>query len=131
MREWLSWAALGSAQVLCRRYDKAIQNLRKGIDISPADSRRAVWCAVLAIAYLCTGQAAQAVEVAGQGCSYDQENYIPRVVLAGACLASGETEQAKSAIAASYRVKPDLAKSEIVDLLGYRLGNRLIRLTEG
>ena len=125
-----AWAALGSAQVLCRRYEEAIQNLRKGIDISPADSRRAVWCAVLAIAYLCTGQTAQAVEVAGEACSYDHENYIPRVALAGTWLASGDAEQAKSALAAGYRIKPDLSTSEITGLLGYRLGNRLIKIAE-
>lgn len=126
-----AWAALGSAQVLCRRYEEAIRNLRKGIDISPADSRRAVWCAVLAIAYLCTGQVAQAVETAGEACSYDHANHIPRVVLAGAWLASGEAEQAKSALAASHRVKPDLSKPEITGLLGYRLGSRLIKIAEG
>ncbi|MFK7890457.1 MAG: winged helix-turn-helix domain-containing tetratricopeptide repeat protein [Granulosicoccus sp.] len=120
-----AWAALGSAQALLGDFESACENLHHGISISPADGRRAVWCAVLAIARLLSGAPGEAAEAAEEGCRHDQRNYIPKLVLSGARLVEGKVSQADAAMLECLRVKPDLSRSEITSLLGKKLGDTL------
>lgn len=117
-----AWAALGSAQALLGNLESACENLQHGISISPADGRRAVWCAVLAIARLLSGSPEEAARIAAEGCQHDERNYIPKLVLCGARLSDGQASQANAALLECLRVKPDLSRPEIDGLLGERLG---------
>ena len=123
-----AWAALGSAQALLGEFEAACENLRHGISISPADGRRAVWCAVLAIARLLSDLPEEAAEAAEEACRYDERNYIPKLVLCGARVVQGQGLQAKAAMVECLRVKPDLARPEINGLVGKHLGQSLYEL---
>lgn len=120
-----AWAALGSAQALLGNFKPACKNLKHGISISPADGRRAVWCAVLAIAQLLSGSPELAAETAEEGCRHDERNYIPRIALAGARMVEEKVSQAEASLLQCLRIKPDLSQREITSLLGERLGKAL------
>ncbi len=123
-----AWAALGSAQTLLGQYKLAIENLRKGIDLSPADNRRAVWCAILGIAYLLGNESVKAADAAHEGILHDERNYLPHVVLASACLSQKNIRGATEAIEGANQAKPDLTKDEIYGIVGAKAGAMLQRL---
>lgn len=123
-----AWAALGSAETLLQNYQGGIEHLRRGIDISPADNRRAVWCAILAIACLQAGDLDSAIAAAKDGVRYDDRNYLPRVVLAGVELCRGDRPGVSSALRGALTAKPDLSRSEINGMVGTRLGATLWRM---
>lgn len=123
-----AWAALGSAQTLLGLHKVAASNLRKGINVSPADNRRSVWCAVLAMTYLLSGKTDEGIAAAKEGCRYDDRNYFPHLALAAAHLSQGDRQQAARALAECYRVKPDLSAAEIAGLTGQRLQAALCQL---
>lgn len=117
-----AWAALGSAYAIQGRAEDAIEPLRRGIKVSPMDSRLAVWRAVLALVYLRTGDTERAETVALEGCQNDDRSYLPRVVLTALRLARNDTEAALSALHDCLRVKPDLSQHEVDCLVGPKLG---------
>ena len=123
-----AWTALGSTYLIEGRLEQAIEHLNHGISISPMDSRLSVWCALLALAQLKTGEFDLAVQTAENGCKSNDKTYLPRVVLAAAHFLRREPAEARSALSECYRVKPDLSQSEIDSLIGSKLGKALLRL---
>ena len=121
-------ASLGSAYMVLGKTESAIKYLTKGIDISPHDSRLAVWYAVLGIAYLFVGDFKAAKIAAEEGCQNNDKTYLPRVVLTAALIELGDEKSAKIAYGECLRVKPDLSQSEIYFLIGPDFGEKLVCL---
>jgi tetratricopeptide (TPR) repeat protein len=120
-----AWAALGSASLVLCDFDEAITQLQHGIDISPMDSRLAVWHAFIAAAHLQKGALEDALRSAEEGCQSDDRAYIPRVLLTAAYVQRGDMANATDALNECYRVKPDLTSQEVAFLVGPRLAAKI------
>jgi len=123
-----AWTALGSAYLLKGRLQEAIDRLSHGIEISSMDSRLAVWGSLLSLAYLQARNLDQALVAAQDACQGDDRTYLPRVVLAGVCVARNQLDEAAAALKESYRIKPDLTEQEVDQLIGPKLGQALREL---
>lgn len=121
-------AALGAAYLMIDDLQQAVEHLRTGIELSPLDSRLAVWYALLAMGHLGLEDSDNALTSAESGCQADRKNYMPRVVLTAIRVARGEQQLAKDAMRDCLSVKPDLTNEEIQHLVGRPLGLRLRRL---
>jgi tetratricopeptide (TPR) repeat protein len=121
-------AALGSAYLHGEQWDRAIEHLRTGIELSPSDGRLAVWYSMLANAYMQSGAIDKACEAAQRGCQSDRKTYLPRVVLTAVYLLQGDTQQALAALDDCLRVKPDLTREEVELLVGRKLGIAIRKL---
>ncbi len=116
-----AWVALGSARLMERDFAEAISRLEHGIRISPLDPRRSVWGALLAIALMSDKKLDAARTTAEQACQADDQNYMPRVVLAAIHARTNQEEEAQRAIVEAFRVKEGLSGAEISALVGRRL----------
>ncbi len=123
-----AWAALGSAYLILRRSGEAIEALEKSIQISPRDSRLAVWSSLLALGYMQQNNLEAALEAAERGSQSDHRSYIPLLVLAAVHLAKNDAALARRVKSQCYRAKPDLSEREVVSLIGRNLGQAFFRL---
>ena len=114
--------ALGSAFLMKRDYASAVRYLSEGIDCSPADSRRSVWGAALALAHLAQGELDDALEAAENACQEDDRLYLPRLALAAVHLVRKDQVNAVAAVQECVRTKPDLNRREVIAVVGERLG---------
>jgi DNA-binding winged helix-turn-helix (wHTH) protein/Tfp pilus assembly protein PilF len=114
--------ALGSAFLMGRDYASAVRYLSEGIDSSPADSRRAVWGAALALAQLALGELDEALEAAESACKEDDRLYLPRLALAAVHLVRKDQVNAAAAVRECVRTRPDLSREEVTCVVGERLG---------
>ena len=114
--------ALGAAFLVKHDYASAVRLLSEGIACSPADGRRAVWGAALAMALLAQGKADEALEAAESACREDDRLYLPRLSLAAVHLARKDQVNALAAVRECVRTKPDLSRREVVAVVGERLG---------
>lgn len=114
--------ALGSAFLMKRDYASAVRYLSEGIDCSPADSRRSVWGAALALAHLALGEVGDALEAAEDACKEDDRLYLPRLALAAVHLARKDQVNAAAAVEECMRTKPDLSREEVACVVGETLG---------
>jgi DNA-binding winged helix-turn-helix (wHTH) protein/tetratricopeptide (TPR) repeat protein len=114
--------ALGSAFLMKRDYASAVRYLSEGIDCSPADGRRSVWGAALALAHLALGEVDDALEAAENACKEDDRLYLPRLALAAVHLARKDQVNAAAAVQECMRTKPDLSREEVTRAVGERLG---------
>jgi DNA-binding winged helix-turn-helix (wHTH) protein/Tfp pilus assembly protein PilF len=114
--------ALGSALMVKHEYASAVRYLVEGIDCSPADSRRSVWGAVLALGYLALGELDRAVEAAENACTEDDRIYLPRLALAAVHLVRQDQGKAAVAVQECLRTKPDLNRAEVTCFVGEKLG---------
>ncbi len=121
-------AALGTTHLATEDYPGAIRQLKKGIELSPADGRLAVWYSTLAIAHLQLGHTQQALEAAEIGCRSDRKTYLPRVVQTAVHLARSEQTRALDSLGEALRIKPDLSKDEISHLVGRKFGIAIRKL---
>ena len=121
-------AALGTTCLSTEDYAGAVECLKKGIELSPADGRLAVWYASLAIAYLYLKDNESALAAAESGCRSDRKTYLPRVVRAAVHIVREEESLAVEAIKEATRVKPDLSKDEITRLVGRPFGIAIRKL---
>ena len=121
-------AALGTTYLVTEDYQAAIEQLNRGIDLSPADGRLAVWYSTLAIAQLFLNDTDAALSAAQRGCQSDRKTYLPWVVLTAVHLARDEQAEASSALDEGLRVKPDLSKDEISHLVGREFGIAIRKL---
>ncbi len=117
--------ALGSALMITGDYEAAARHLTEGINCSPADSRRSVWGAVLALALLAQGQLDTAMEAAESACKDDDRLYLPRLALAAVHLVRQDHVKAYAAVQDCVRTKPDLIEEEVTCFVGGRLGARI------
>jgi hypothetical protein len=93
-----------------------------GIDCSPADNRRAVWGAALALAQLALGELDDALESAESASGEDDRLYLSRFVLAAVHLARKDQVNAAVAVRECVRTKPDLSREEVTCVVGDTLG---------
>ncbi len=114
--------ALGSAFLMKRDYGSAVRYLSEGIDSSPADSRRSVRGAALALAQLALGELDQALEAAESACKEDDRLYLLRLALAAVHLVREDRVRAAAAVQECVRAKPDLSRDEVTCVVGERLG---------
>lgn len=111
-------AAIGGALIMKKDFEGASEMLRRGIVISPADSRLAVWEALLAMSEMLCGRYDGALAVAQSAVSRDDHNYLSRLALAGALVANGQLDDLAPAVVELLRVHPDLTESEVVHFVG-------------
>jgi len=123
-----AWAALGSACLLTRRVEEAVQHLTHGINISPLDSRLSIWGAMLALGLMQSKDLEGALRQGELACQRDHRSYLPRVVVAGIHLLRDKPELALQALNDAYRIKPDLETAQVLPLLGRELGSSLLKL---
>ena len=103
--------ALGAAML--RSGDPAgIEEMQKGIRISPRDTRLAVWEAVLARGLLSLGRVEDAIDVALHACSSDDKIFLPRLVLAIAQLTANQVDEARAALEDARRIRPHLSEKD-------------------
>jgi len=126
-----AWAALGAAQVLEDRAEKAIAALRRGIAISPLDNRLAVWSSFLALALAVAGDVGSAVAEAELACRRDLRNHIPQVVRAAVLAAAGRPQDAARALEQARRLCPGLDEDQVECLVGPRLSGPLRHVGPG
>jgi tetratricopeptide (TPR) repeat protein len=123
--------ALGSAFLMKRDYASAVRYLSEGIDCSPADSRRSVWGAALALAQLGLGERDEALQAAENACKEDDRLYLPRLALAAVHLAREDQVHAAAAVQECVRTKPDLSREEVTCVVGERLGAGVWAIARG
>jgi DNA-binding winged helix-turn-helix (wHTH) protein/Tfp pilus assembly protein PilF len=114
--------ALGSAFLMKRDYASAARYLSEGMDCSPVDTRRSVWGAALALAWLALGELDNALEAAKNACKEDDRLYLPRLALAAVHLVRKDQVNAAAAVRECLRTKPDLSREEVVCVVGEGLG---------
>lgn len=105
-------AALGAA-LLRIGEEEGIHQMRYGIQISPRDSRLAVWGTMLARGLLSLGNVGEAIEVADYACRCDDKIFLPRLVLAVAQNTAENPDRARAALDDARRIRPKLALEDI------------------
>lgn len=105
-------AALGAALLRIGK-EEGIHEIRYGIQISPRDSRLAVWGSMLARGLLSLGNVSEAIEVASYACQCDDKIYLPRIVLAVAQNTAKNTNAARAALDDAKRIRPKLVLEDI------------------
>ncbi|MEM7319341.1 MAG: winged helix-turn-helix domain-containing protein [Pseudomonadota bacterium] len=110
--------AIGAASIMEKRFEDAVASLRDGIKISPADSRLAVWEALLAMAELVCGRVDHALEAARSAVSRDDKNYLSRLALAAVLAAQQEDQKLAGACDDLLRVHPKLTRDEVTFFVG-------------
>ncbi len=123
-----AWVALGSVNVLNGQFETGVEQLSHGIDISPLDSRLAIWGTLLTVALLAVGRPDDALREARLACQRDDRCFLPRLALAGALLVTGAESEAIESLRSAVRIKPDLSREQIDAVVGRRLGVALARL---
>ena len=123
-----AWVALGSVNVLHGEFEDGVEQLAHGIDISPLDSRLAIWGTLLTVALLAVGRPDDALREGRLACQRDDRCYLPRLALAGALLVTGAESDALASLNSANRIKPDLSREQIDALVGRKLGVALARL---
>lgn len=114
--------ALGAALMMKRDYGAAVRYLTEGIDCSPADNRRSVWGAALALAHLAQGETDDALEAAENACREDDLMYLPRLALTAVHLVRNDRAGVGAAARDCLRTKPDLNRHEVTCAVGPVLG---------
>jgi Flp pilus assembly protein TadD len=92
--------------MLAGQLDEAILYLRRGIDLSPLDSRLSIWGAILALALMHAKDLDAALHQCVLACQRDHRSYLPRVVVAGIHLLRNDPALARMALGEAYRVMP-------------------------
>jgi len=108
-------AALGAAMI--RAGDPSgVDEMRRGIRISPRDTRLGAWGAMLARGLLGLGRLEEAIEAADYACRCDHTIFLPRLVLAMAHFMAGNANAARAALNDARRVRPHLSIADITNL---------------
>lgn len=123
-----AWVALGAVRLSTYDAAAAIENLSRGIAISPLDSRLSIWGALLAIAHLLNGDLAAACETAELACRRHDRTYLPRIALGASRFMQGDVALASRAMADARRIKPDLTRDQIKAITGSDLSAELVKL---
>ncbi|MBI5891471.1 MAG: winged helix-turn-helix domain-containing protein [Nitrosomonadales bacterium] len=105
-------AALGAALLRTGKAE-GIESLRRGIRISPRDTRLAAWGALLARGLLSFGKVDEAIEAAMHACRCDDKIFLPRLVLAAALITADDKDGARAALDDARRIRPRLADGDI------------------
>lgn len=121
-----AWAAIGAVRM--RTGDEGgAEDMRRGIRLSPRDTRLAPWGALLARGLLSYGHVEDAIEAARDACLYDDKIFLPRAVLAIAYSTKGDKKASIDAWQDARRLRPELCLADI-EWMAYR--KELARLRE-
>ena len=118
-------AAKGAALMMKGEFESAVTSLRTSISISPADSRLAVWGAILALAELKCDQLEDARASAEQAMSRDDVNYLPRLAAAAVHLARRDDRAFQNAVKELLRGHPKITANEVSFFVGQRAGEAI------
>ena len=121
-------AALGTTAMVMRDFPEAVQQLNKGIELSPADRRLSFWYSSLAFSHLMLGDTDKALQAAQTACRSDRKTYLCRVIESAVHLARDDQAKAKDSLNEAMRIKPDLSRSEITRLVGREFSTAIRRL---
>lgn len=110
--------AIGAALLMRGAFADALEKLREGIAISPADSRLAVWEALQAMTEMACGRMEEAVQTAQLAMSRDDRNYLSRLAAAAIMTAMQDETGLGRTISELLRVHPELSEEEV----GYFVG---------
>lgn len=110
--------AIGAALLMKGDFPGAVEKLRAGIEISPADSRLAVWEALLGMAELICGRLDEALQATRTATSRDDSNYLSRLALSAVLAAKSDGPGLNEAIGELLRVHPDLTENEVLYFVG-------------
>ncbi|MEM6387904.1 MAG: winged helix-turn-helix domain-containing protein [Pseudomonadota bacterium] len=110
--------AIGAALIMRGEFEEAAAKLREGIAISPADSRLAVWEALLAMAELIMGNLDEALAVAETALSRDDRNYLSRLAASAVVAARQDARELDRKVGDLLRVHPELSEDEISYFVG-------------
>lgn len=113
-----AYAAKGAAMIMKGDFEGSLQHLRHSIEISPADSRLAVWGAILAIAELKCGQIDNARNSADRAISRDDVNYLPRLAAVAVHLTKEDLPAVHRALEELVRVHPRITSNEVLFFVG-------------
>jgi len=108
-------AALGAAMIRAGDPD-GVDEMRRGMRISPRDTRLGAWGAMLAWGLLGLGRVKEAIEAAERACTYDDRIFLPRLVLAMAHFIAGNVDAARVALNDARRLRPQLSIQDIANL---------------
>lgn len=111
-------AAKGAALMMRGDFQTALEPLRTAIKISPADSRLAVWGAILAVAEMLCGDLGKARASAEQAMSRDDVNYMPRLAAVAIHHTRNDQPAFQSALRELLRVHPSISANEIRFFVG-------------
>ena len=100
----LAFGAL--TRCLCGAYDRAIEHAEKALRLSPLEPLIYVAAFALALAYLLTGRAEEAVVQARKAIEGNRNFSFPYCVLALGCARMGRREEAEQAIRQLLRIAP-------------------------
>jgi adenylate cyclase len=129
-REWLERAieidpsnaqahvALGASQVQNHQLEAGIQNMQRGIRLSPRDAKLPFWGMVLAAALARAGRLQEALTESLNSCRRDGRLYGARVIAAFILLQLGREAEARAAVAEARRIRPALNIEEIQHFFG-------------
>ncbi|WP_421867721.1 winged helix-turn-helix domain-containing tetratricopeptide repeat protein [Motiliproteus sp.] len=123
-----AWVALGSVNLINGELTRGIEQLQRGISLSPLDSRLAIWGTLLTLALLKAGQPESARQQGLLACQRDARSYLPRLALAAAELLNGAMPEAAKQMRHAYRIKPGLQQAQVDALVGRKLGAALTQL---
>lgn len=111
------WVALGAARLTAGQVEQAVEDLRRGIRISPRDSRLAIWCGLHAAGLAQLGRLEEALEQTRVACRHDPRAHMPRIIQALILVLRDRQDEARAALAAAQEIRPKLDFDEIETLL--------------
>lgn len=120
--------ARGAARLMKFELEAAIEDMERGIALSPLDGRLAMWRSFLASAYLVAKQSDKAYAQAMQACIDDHRAYMPRLVLAGTEFIRGNNDECMAALTEAESINPGIGSIELEAILGKSLGSKVYAL---
>ena len=118
-------AALGTARIVGRDLDAAVEMLSKALDIIPQDGRVAVWGSMLSISCMMKGDHERAMVEAERAVSADDQTHLSRVVLAAVAFAKGDMDASEAAWSDARRVTPRLTEDQAAAVIGGQMASQL------
>jgi TolB-like protein len=120
--------ALGATLALQGHWDDGIARMRHGMRISPRDRRLGFWGWALSQFLLRAGQVEEALREARASSGRDAKLHLARVTEATALQTLGRSPEARAALAAARRLRPDLSLAEVARVHGRRAASELAAL---
>lgn len=108
-----AWAALGAAQLMLGETELSIEQLKRGLRLSPDDYRRPVWYTLLTRGLQQLDRLEEAASAAEAACRADPRYWPARIVRAGVALERGHRAEAMGALREAWRIRPSLSPSEL------------------
>jgi tetratricopeptide (TPR) repeat protein len=117
--------AVGATLALMGNADLGIERMRQGIRMSPRDRRIAFWGWALSHFLFRAGRMEESLVEARAAARHDPRLHLPRIVEA-ACLANlSRLDEARLALEAARRIRPELTLEQVIRSHGKRVAKEL------